>query len=121
MNVTAPFNCEMDSAALRIRGPLTINSVEQLQAALALYASQNSSLELDLSNVDSCDAAGLQLLYSLRKSAADLGKQLSICAVSEPVTTLATALGLPIDSLALAAARAEETELPPDGASNRGV
>lgn len=120
MSITAQFNLDENSAALRIQGPLTISSVEELHEVLTRYASREPNLVLDLSGVETCDAAGLQLLCSLRRSAAALGKRLRISTVSEPFTTLASALGLPVESLTLTAGRSDEEGLAAADRSNQG-
>ncbi len=126
MSVTAQFDLEEEGAALKIQDPLDINSVEELHEALTQYASRESNLELDLSRVQHCDAAGLQLLCALRKSAVTLGKTLRISAVSKPFTTLALELGLPVESLTLTSdqppvdGKSDEEGLPVADASNQG-
>lgn len=107
MNAQAQIDPAAISVALKLEGPLNINSVEGLQEVMARYAGQTSDLQLDLSGIDACDAAGLQLLCSLRSSAAACGKPLRIVAVSEPFTALTQALGVSIESLAVPAGMPE--------------
>lgn len=84
---------------LRIAGSADIGTAEALQAALADQLSRASSLTLDLSAVEACDTAAIQLLYSARKSAVRYGKSFSICAISCEVRRVAELLGLQLDQL----------------------
>jgi anti-anti-sigma factor len=79
----------VDAAALR----------EQLRQALALGP---GDLALDLSDVQACDSAGVQLLLSLRRSLAERGDALQLLNPAEPVRHALATLGL-LDLLAAGA------------------
>ena len=61
------------TGALKITGVIEICEAEPLRAALAEYLghawAEIPAAVVDLSEVESCDTCGLQLLVSLRKSA----------------------------------------------------
>jgi anti-anti-sigma regulatory factor len=57
-------------------------------------------LRLDLSGVDSCDAAVLQVLLAARKSASQLEKPFGVVSLSAAVLETCAALGLPLEELA---------------------
>lgn len=120
MNAQAEIDPGANSTALKLEGALNISSAEVLQEVMGRYAGQASHLRLDLSEIEACDAAGLQLLCSLRSSAAASGKSLRIVAVSEPFTVLARALGVSVESLEIAAGMADSREAPVAGTSHQG-
>jgi anti-anti-sigma regulatory factor len=88
------FDQDKTTGILRIAGHLRIDEVGPLKSALCQYVLNEPKLDLDLSAVDSCDAAGLQLLLAAEKTAAHLGKPYSLQSVSDAVTQSAAALGL---------------------------
>lgn len=71
----------VDAAALR----------EQLREALALGP---GDLALDLSGVEGCDSAGVQLLLALARSLAARGDALQLVRPSDPVRHALATLGL---------------------------
>jgi anti-anti-sigma regulatory factor len=60
---------------------------------------QETALSLDLSEVDACDAASLQLFYAARASALRQQKEFRVAAVSSAVTDIGEALGMPLELL----------------------
>lgn len=80
-------------------GNLDIRSVEELRSLLSEWFDRGHRLVLDLSAVESCDTAGLQLLYSARKQAARYSKQMEIHTCSAAVQNTALALGIPLEAL----------------------
>jgi anti-anti-sigma factor len=84
---------------LKITGDLTIAAATVQQAILAGFISQGPDLALDLSEVHECDTAGLQLIYSLRRTVLRRKERLQIVAVSPEIQELAAALGLRIQEL----------------------
>ena len=81
--------------ALTLAGKLDIKFVEKTRAALLEYLEADSNLVVDLSQITDCDTPGLQLLYSTKRTAEQLGKPFSFIAVSEAVRTASIDLGLP--------------------------
>jgi anti-anti-sigma factor len=83
-----------DSNTLRLAGDLDIYSVESARDALLVYLADKPAIELDLDGVETCDAAGMQLLLAARRSAVAAGKAF---AIHTPVTVIekcGEALGL---------------------------
>jgi anti-anti-sigma factor len=79
----------------RVNGPLDIYNAGTLQAALEQHIQSHSSIEIDLTNAGGLDVAGLQLLYSARKSAEASGKPFALAGVPDALRSLEAALGLP--------------------------
>jgi anti-anti-sigma factor len=120
MNAQTEVDPDATSTPLKLEGPLNIGSAEALLEVMGRYASQASHLRLDLSGIETCDAAGLQLLCSLRNGAVASGKSLRLVAVSEPFTALAQALGVPVESLEIEAGMTKPSEAAVAGTSNQG-
>ena len=88
------------TGVLQISGTLDIDGADSLREALldcSLHQSAAADLSADLSDVDGCDAAALQVLLAARRDAVAAGKAFRITAASNAVTDTAAALGLPID------------------------
>ena len=79
-----------------LRGELGIGNAEDLHRMFRDSLTRNAGIEVDLSAVESCDAAVLQLLCSLRKSATVRGLRFRVSAVSQPIEAAAAALGIPL-------------------------
>jgi len=88
-----------DDGVVRAKGDLHISEVDELKSALLHEYAAAPALVLDLSGVDSCDAASLQVLCSLRKSADRDGKELRISALSVAMREASSILGLSPDEL----------------------
>jgi anti-anti-sigma factor len=80
---------------LRIQGSLDIAVAEEFHKALRNFLRAAEHPVLDLSAVDSCDTAALQLLWAARKSA----KPLRFMGLSSAIAESAAALGLPLQEL----------------------
>jgi len=87
-------------AVLKISGAIDIGGADELCAALAAYAMREPPLTLDLSGVDGCDTAALQLFCSLRKTALDANKALRIGALSTAIVEASAAVGLSLEEFA---------------------
>src|SRR5579862_5892919 len=83
---------------LHISGKLDIDNANRLREALVDCLLHQSEAVVDLSEVDECDAAALQVLLAARKDAAAAGKALCVTGASGAVTGAAVALGLSIDA-----------------------
>lgn len=99
----APIKQAHDSndagAPLKITGEQTIRTADELQKILADYLDRGLDVGVDLSEVDECDTAALQLIYALRQSAVERQQRFQIMAVSPAITETAAALGLRIEEL----------------------
>ena len=78
-----------------MKGNCLIQDLEPLVKSLVeLVESDRNSIQLDLSNVESIDTAGIQLLASCRNSALARGKTFSIALMSDPVREALQITGL---------------------------
>ena len=79
---------------LKIEGTLDIGCAEELRQALQDLLARASAPMLDLSQVDACDTAAIQLLLAARISAAQSGRQLELTATSPALDAAGATLGL---------------------------
>jgi len=86
-------------APLKITGQQTIRTADELHKAFAEYLNRGLDVVVDLSGVDECDTAALQLIYALRQSAVERKQRFHITAVSPAITGTVAALGLRIEDL----------------------
>lgn len=78
---------ETDDGCLvcRFTGSLTIwEAADTWHQILPLFES-NDKMAIDLSQVGECDAAGIQILCQIWRTARDEGKTVSFDAISEPI------------------------------------
>lgn len=66
------------AAPLEIRGVLDLYHAQELRAVLAESLLSSAAVTLDLSGVEECGAAALQLLCSARRTAVEAGGSLRI-------------------------------------------
>ena len=90
-----------ETGPMQLAGDLDIYCAEDLHEALGTHIAKAPSLELDLSGVVACDAVGLQLLCSARRSATAADKGFRVVAASEPVLESCAALGITAEQLAI--------------------
>jgi phospholipid transport system transporter-binding protein len=79
---------------LCLRGSLNITAAEKIQAELLSYLAGGKPEAVDLSSVDACDAAGMQIVLALEKSMAQAGKSFRIVAASDAFLHTADSLGV---------------------------
>jgi anti-anti-sigma regulatory factor len=89
-------------APLKITGAQTIRTADELHKTLAGCLDRGRTVVVDLSEVDECDTAALQLIYGLRQSAVQRKQGFHITTVSPAITETAAALGLHIEALTTA-------------------
>lgn len=70
---------------LTIENDLTIFTATDKKDALLAFLKTGSELEVDLSQVEEIDTAGLQLLILIKREAAKTGKSLTFVLHSKPV------------------------------------
>tara|TARA_Y100000590_G_scaffold316283_1_gene357688 strand:+ start:138 stop:437 length:300 start_codon:yes stop_codon:yes gene_type:complete len=76
----------LEGTGLSVKGNCLIQELDPLFKSLGeLVESDLNSIQLDLSNVESIDTAGIQLLASCRNSALARGKTFKINSMSDPV------------------------------------
>ena len=85
----------LEGTGLTVKGICLIQELEPLVKSLGeLVESDRNSIQIDLSNVESIDTAGIQLLASCRNSALARGKSFSIALMSDPVREALQITGL---------------------------
>ena len=76
----------LEGTGLTVKGNCLIQELEPLVKSLGeLVESDRNAIQLDLSNVESIDTGGIQLLVSCRNSALARGKTFIIASMSETV------------------------------------
>lgn len=89
---------QKETNTVHLAGDLDIYNVETTRDALAALLADRPGLDLDLSGVESCDAAGIQLLLAARRSALAAEKTFSIRTFASAVTKCGGLIGLPPQS-----------------------
>lgn len=90
-----------ERGALSLIGDWTIFSVGKLKQTLLDAVGASEDIRLDMTGVSDFDAAGMQLLWLIRRQAVSQNRGFSIARASEPVrqalerVDLATTFGLP--------------------------
>jgi anti-anti-sigma regulatory factor len=100
--VEAAHHASEAPVPLKITGEQSIRTADELHTAFAEYLDRGLDVVLDLSEVDECDTAALQLIYALRQSAVQRKQRFHITAVSPAITWTAAALGLHIEAFTTA-------------------
>ncbi|MGD9157151.1 MAG: STAS domain-containing protein [Desulfobacteraceae bacterium] len=72
-------NIEIDTS-------LSIFNAATLHEKITKAYKKFDRINIDLKKITDCDTAGIQLLYSLKKSCLDVGKELSLTNPSDAVT-----------------------------------
>ena len=80
-------------AVLKIGKSLSIHQVTALREELLSTLEKHEQLVLALDEVETCDAAGIQLLCSARKTADAAGKIVMICSPSSAVLDVLREIG----------------------------
>ena len=89
------MDIELESTGLKVKGNCVIQDLLPLQKTmLELIESERSSVELDLSDVEAIDTAGVQLLAVCRNNALEKGKTFRINSESEAVREALIITGL---------------------------
>ncbi|MDX2110203.1 MAG: STAS domain-containing protein [Verrucomicrobiota bacterium] len=86
--------CTTTTASWSIETPLTIYTAGILQPLMLDRIAGPDGLVMDLHGVESCDAAGLQLLCAARKSALIAGRHFQITALSPALVAAMEDIGL---------------------------
>ncbi|CAK0773756.1 hypothetical protein CCP2SC5_600022 [Azospirillaceae bacterium] len=88
------MDAEEKTEVLKIQGALTVRVVEKLKAQIISATQSCHVLTLDLEDVEECDTAGLQLLFTATRHALQDGKTIRIGPCSAVLHTTAEKLGL---------------------------
>ena len=83
-----------NSSALKFSGSLNIQAAEPLKSALNEHVKTHSPIVVDVSEVESFDAIGIQLLCSARKTAEDSKKAFRIEGVTPVFSRALEEIGL---------------------------
>jgi anti-anti-sigma factor len=97
--MTMHINQDEFGSVLKISGSLDIGAIDILHQALVDCLNRESAPEVDLSEVDACDASALQLLCAAQKSATRSNQPFRVVALSAGVTAAGAALGLQLEEL----------------------
>ncbi len=85
----------LEGTGITIKGNCLIQELELLVKSLGeMVESDRNSIQLDVSNVESIDTAGIQLLASCRNTALARGKTFSIISMSASVRDALQITGL---------------------------
>jgi len=79
---------------MKVRGELSIQCADDLHRLFTESIGRDVDLVLDLSEVQTCDTAALQLICSLRKTAVRRGRGFRIAALSPAIELTVSALGM---------------------------
>jgi anti-anti-sigma regulatory factor len=79
---------------LKISGTLNIDGADSLREALLGCFLGQGGVTVNLSEVDACDTAALQVLLAAQRNAAAVGKPFHVREAPSSVTDTAAALGL---------------------------
>jgi anti-anti-sigma factor len=91
-----------NTGVLKISGTLDMDSADALREALLDCFLHQHEVAANLSEVEGCDTAALQVLLAASSNAASLGKRFHVTAASACLSDMAAALGFAIDGLASA-------------------
>jgi len=85
----------LESTGIKVKGNCVIQELQPFQKTmLDSIESERSSVQIDLSEVEAIDTAGVQLLSVCRINALEKGKTFQITSVSEPVRETLKLTGL---------------------------
>ena len=79
---------------LKIAGSFSIYEATSHREALLAALTTHDDVVVDLNGVEACDVAGIQLLCSAGKTAADNGKRLSVTAAPPSVVNVMDEMGI---------------------------
>jgi anti-anti-sigma factor len=84
---------------MTLTGDWNIGNVDDLRRLLAGCLDSGKEIVLDLSGVEGCDTAALQLVWSMRRTALQRGVGFRVAEVSRAMAEIAGSLGLSIEEL----------------------
>jgi anti-anti-sigma factor len=90
---------QRETNTIEFAGDLDIYNAEAARDALVEQLAGEHGLALDCRRVETCDAAGMQLLVAARRSALAVGKAFSMQAPAPAIEKCAELLGLPPQTL----------------------
>lgn len=105
----SPADRDAGQSQVQNTGELSIRNAAEWHQFLGESLGRGPELVLDLTQVETCDTAGLQLICSLRKTAALRGVRIRIAAMSPAIEATATAVGLAIQEFTVGGRAGEDT------------
>jgi anti-anti-sigma regulatory factor len=90
-----PFH-KQENGVGRLSGDLHISDVDELRSALLAWLHDPSATELDLTEVERCDIANLQLLVSLSETARSIGQPCCMSPLPPAMQEINGILGFPM-------------------------
>ena len=84
---------------IRIDTSLSIFNAAAIHEKIMQAYKKHDMIEIDLKDITDCDTAGIQLLYSLKKSCIDTGKIFSLINPSDAVTETLERMSMSFDHL----------------------
>lgn len=88
-----------DKVTLKFKGSVTIYEASTLKQELLNCLEKNESLVLNLHEIDRCDTAGIQVIYSAFKTAEQIKKRFSVEKISSAVVEAALNIGLDLEKV----------------------
>ena len=79
---------------IKLNGTISIYEAADIHKRILQSFTENNTVSIDLSDVDTCDAAGMQLLFSAIKAGEEKGNQIIITQASEAFQETARLIGL---------------------------
>ena len=90
---------QMKKGIIEIEASLTIFNVAELQNQILKILKNSNKIEVDLKDITECDTAGIQLLYSLKKSCLSEGKDFSLLNPSDDFNEALNRMSIPLETL----------------------
>lgn len=82
---------------IKLSGAISIYEVAGIHTKLLRSLEEEATVNLDLGDVSSCDAAGIQLLFATGKTGEEEGKRVTISKTSKAVQEAARLVGIEPD------------------------
>jgi anti-anti-sigma factor len=83
-----------EGKVVHVAGELSLYTAHDLRDALATALARESALSVDLSGIETCDTAAIQVLCSAVMTAASAGKEIGITGAPAAVVDVSQSLGV---------------------------
>ena len=90
---------QINNEKIETGSSLSISNVAMIHSKIIEAYKKFNRIEIDLSDITDCDTAGIQLLYSLKKSCLDAGKEVSLINPSDAVTDALERMSISLNHL----------------------
>lgn len=88
-----------NQVTIKIDGSMSIYDVAGIHKKILTSFTENTTVNIDLSEVNSCDVAGIQLLLSAIKTGKESGNRIILSDISETIQQTARLVGVQQDML----------------------